>query len=171
MYTQKTHNWQFKNKVISMRPTAGWRSISYDQHESGCSHSAVLHQHFLLIAKSSSFWSRTLLLLHARLCSSKWDGTRKERGGKWRARGEKKEGELSDGCILHFCVGVWGMMEGWGVIIRTAVFFPFLLLHPGWLLVSADLLHSWLPPGHPGRFTSRGRDRAMAHCGHHGDHC
>lgn len=38
-------------------------------------------------------------------------------------------------------------------------------------LLSADLLHSWPPSGHPGRFTSRGRDRAMARRGHHGDGC
>lgn len=92
---------------------------------------------------------------------------------EWKGGGGRemeKMRKMNDGCILHFCVGVWEMMEGWCVIVRAAVF-PLLLLCPGLWLVRADLLHSWLPSGHPGRFTSRGRDRAMALRGHHGDDC
>lgn len=75
--------------------------------------------------------------------------------------------------MVASCISVWVLEKWWRdeEWLLEPLFLPFLLLRPGWLLVKADLLHSWLPSGHPGRFISCGGDRAMARRGHHGDDC
>lgn len=75
------------------------------QHNPGCSYFAVSPQYFLLIVNISSFWSRS--------CDCCTPGSpvlnEMELRGREERRGEG--GELSDGCILFFCVGVFEVFQ------------------------------------------------------------